>query len=122
MSDVTCVSRQSSPAMAQLLVVTPPILSYRDGPDQRQPVQPGVQLSLGWCRAFPCNSFPFRRTLALMSKHLSSAEDVISNKVYLLKIFTQINSFLFVSTEDYLLTMIFISGDANYGNRQPALV
>ena len=57
-----------------------------------------------------------------MSKHLSSAEDVISNKVYLLKIFTQINSFLFVSTEDYLLTMIFISGDANYGNRQPGLV
>ena len=59
-----------------------------------------------------------------MFKHLSSAADVISNKIYVHRIFTQIKlpQNFFMSTEDYLPSMIFISGNANYGNRQPSLV
>ena len=60
-----------------------------------------------------------------MSKHLSPAEDVISNQVDLLNFHANKQNCqraFFMSIEDYLLTMIFISGDANYGNRQPSLV
>ena len=69
-----CVSNQSS--------------DWRDGPvppdielqGRPWPVQSAARAGLN--RAFPCNSFPFSWTSALMFKHLSSAADVISNKIY----------------------------------------
>ena len=76
---VPCVWCQSSPSLAQILPrywVTVTALT-RDS-------LCSSECSTA-CRAFPCTSFPFSRTLALMSKHLSSAEDVISNQVDLLK-------------------------------------
>ena len=100
---------------------------YRHGPGVTAcAVQSAVRCTgspPAWCTPVPATPFPFSQTLALMFKHLSSAQDVISNKIYIhCQIFTQIKwPWLYVDW-GLSLAMSFISCNANYGNRQPSLV